>query len=159
MYRITDSHANACMPMSGIMGEYDKGDDFKAKVKPQPVSLTMTSTATCSESLGPSGSLNARHETVIVPRCVYFTDGDAVRAWENQKGRLLSSARCEICYHHPDPARNSDDHAQIPSQIDLKAEAIGASCLYRFVASMIKRLVKHRLMAAFDSLSDPEGDC
>jgi len=47
---------------------------------PQPVSPTIISTAICFEFLRPSCSLNARHETVIVPRCVYFTGGNAVRA-------------------------------------------------------------------------------
>ncbi len=68
-----------------------------------------------------------------------------------------SGFRREICYYRPDLARISDDHAQIPGQIDIKVEAL-ALCLvlvqvrrlydYRW---QVKRFVEHRLVAAFDS--------
>lgn len=75
---------------------------------------------------------------------------------KNQKRRFLTSIRRDIRYYRPDLARISDDHAQVPGQVDLKVEAL-ALCLvlvqvrrlhdYR---SEVKRFVEHRLMTAFD---------
>jgi hypothetical protein len=76
---------------------------------------------------------------------------------KNQKGRFLTSIRCDIRYYRPNLVRISDNHAQIPGQIDLKVEAL-ALCLvlvqvrrlhdYRWE---VKRFVEHRLVATFDS--------
>jgi hypothetical protein len=91
----------------------------------------------------------------MVPRCVYFTDGK-VQLRENQKGRFLTSIRSEICYHCSDLARVSDDHAQIPGQIDLKVEAFALCLVLVQVRSLpdhrweVERFVERPLVAAFD---------
>jgi hypothetical protein len=101
-----------------------------------------------------------------VPRCKYFTDGE-FRVQENQKGRFLTSIRSEICYHSPNIARVSDDHAQIPGQIDLKVEAF-ALCLALVQVRSLHNLDSDRVLLAWTTrlymgsnvseLSGCEGD-
>ena len=76
---------------------------------------------------------------------------------KNQNARFFTSVRREICYYRPDLARISDDHSQIPGQINIKVKALALSFVLVQVRRLhdyrwkVKRFVEHRLVAAFNS--------